>query len=52
MDKGNTVIVIEHSLDVISQVDWIIDMYLKNQSGTLMKGPDSRFPEVQFVTSL
>ncbi|MEC0128241.1 alpha/beta hydrolase family protein [Paenibacillus pabuli] len=25
------------------------DMYLKNQSGTLMKGPDSRFPEVNFV---
>ncbi|CAM3715025.1 Excinuclease ABC subunit A [Cytobacillus oceanisediminis] len=23
---GNTVIVIEHNLDVISQVDWIIDM--------------------------
>ncbi|MCR8644371.1 dienelactone hydrolase [Paenibacillus sp. N1-5-1-14] len=28
------------------------DMYLKNQGGTLMKGPDSRFPEVKFVTSL
>ncbi|AIQ19791.1 dienelactone hydrolase [Paenibacillus sp. FSL H7-0357] len=28
------------------------DMYLKNQSGILMKGPDSRFPEVKFVTSL
>lgn len=27
------------------------DMYLKNQGGTLMKGPDSRFPEVKFVTS-
>ncbi|WP_426250657.1 hypothetical protein [Paenibacillus pabuli] len=26
MDKGDTVIVIEHSLDVIGQVDWIIDM--------------------------
>jgi excinuclease UvrABC ATPase subunit len=26
VDKGNTVIVIEHNLDVISQVNWIIDM--------------------------
>ncbi|KUP23322.1 dienelactone hydrolase [Paenibacillus sp. DMB5] len=28
------------------------DRYLKNQGGLLMKGPDSRFPEVKFVTSL
>ncbi len=28
------------------------DMYLKNQGGTLMKGPDRRFPEVKFATSL
>gem|GEM_PF-6528330 len=26
MDKGNTVIVIEHNLDVIKSADWIIDM--------------------------
>ncbi len=26
MDKGNTVIVIEHNLDVIKMADWIIDM--------------------------
>ncbi|MEH7272472.1 hypothetical protein, partial [Neobacillus vireti] len=26
VDAGNTVIVIEHNLDVISQGDWIIDM--------------------------
>ena len=26
MDKGNTVIVIEHNLDVIKTSDWIIDM--------------------------
>jgi len=25
-DKGNTVIVVEHNLDVISSADWIIDM--------------------------
>ncbi|OPH52964.1 dienelactone hydrolase [Paenibacillus ferrarius] len=28
------------------------DRYLKNQGGVLMKGPDSRFPEMKFVTSL
>lgn len=27
------------------------DMYLKKQGGSLMKGPDSRFPEVKFVYS-
>ena len=25
-DKGNTVLVIEHNLDVIKSADWIIDM--------------------------
>ena len=26
VDKGNTVIIIEHNLDVIKLADWIIDM--------------------------
>nr|WP_216857542.1 dienelactone hydrolase [Paenibacillus tritici] len=26
------------------------DLYLKNKNGTLMQGPDSRYPEVKFVT--
>ncbi|KKW33784.1 ABC-ATPase UvrA [Candidatus Uhrbacteria bacterium RIFCSPHIGHO2_02_FULL_54_11] len=26
VDKGNTIVVIEHNLDVIKQADWIIDM--------------------------
>jgi excinuclease ABC subunit A len=25
-DKGNTVIVIEHNLDVIKSADWVVDM--------------------------
>ena len=26
MDAGNTMIVIEHNLDVIKQADWIVDL--------------------------
>ncbi|WP_419497441.1 hypothetical protein, partial [Bifidobacterium pullorum] len=26
VDKGNTVIVIEHNLDVVKSADWIIDL--------------------------
>jgi excinuclease ABC subunit A len=33
VDKGNTVVVIEHNLDVIKTADWIIDMGPEGGSG-------------------
>ena len=29
VDNGNTVLVIEHNLDVIKQADWIVDLGLE-----------------------
>lgn len=38
VDKGNTVLIIEHNLDVIKSVDWIIDLGPEggNKGGTLV----------------
>jgi excinuclease ABC subunit A len=38
VDKGNTVIVIEHNLDVVKTADWIVDMGPEggNAGGTLV----------------
>ena len=33
MEKGNTVLVIEHNLDVVKSADWIIDMGPEGGSG-------------------
>ena len=39
-DKGNTIIVIEHNLDVIKTADWIIDL-----------GPEGGFEGGEIVAS-
>jgi excinuclease ABC subunit A len=33
VDKGNTVIVIEHNLDVVKSADWIVDLGPEGGSG-------------------
>ena len=33
VEKGNTVLVIEHNLDVVKSADWIIDMGPEGGSG-------------------
>ncbi len=33
MDAGNTVVVIEHNLDVIKTADWVVDMGPEGGSG-------------------
>ena len=42
VDKGNTVIVIEHNLDVIKTADWLIDMGPEGGSGAARWSPRAR----------
>ena len=50
MDKGNTVIIIEHNLDVVKSADWIIDLGPEggDKGGYIVaEGPPEKVAEVQ-----
>ena len=54
VEDGNTVIIIEHNLSLISYVDWVIDMGPgagKNGGEVVYNGPADKFKDVETVTA-
>ncbi len=53
-DAGNTIVVIEHNLDVIKTADWIIDMGPEGGAGggyvVRHRAPPSRWRPIQTAT--
>ena len=50
VDRGNTVLIIEHNLDVVKTADWIIDMGPEGGRGggqLLFAGPPEELLEVK-----
>lgn len=54
VDKGNTLIIIEHNLDVIKQADWIIDIGLeggKNGGKVIFQGPPKMLEQANTLSA-